>query len=60
LFGDRLIDVVEVVDEGHELGAVVGDGEIEDGTLQLVVVTEVVDGRPEGERICLLGLADDA
>jgi hypothetical protein len=60
LFGDGLINVTEVVDEGLELGAVVGDGEIEDGTLQLIVVTEVVDDCPEGERICLLRLADDA
>lgn len=68
---DGLADVAEVVGEGLELGAVVGDGHvtlvevaelclIEDGALELVVVVQVGDGRPEGERIRLAPLMNDA
>jgi hypothetical protein len=63
---------MQLVSESFKLSAVVGDGEaplvqvvefhlVEDDALHLVVVVEVVDGRPEGEGVCLpLGRADDA
>jgi hypothetical protein len=68
--GDRLADVVQIVGEDFQLGAVVVDGHvtliqvaelglIEDDALEFIVVEEVVDGRPQREGISLALLTDD-
>ena len=61
-FGDRMADVLQLVGEALELGAVVVDGHVallhgaelgleEDGALQLVVMEQTLDGVPEEEGV---------